>query len=111
MDRKRIGFVQDRKKEGEDSKKSHRESPETKAVDKVKIALSQFIRENFDTSGDTEDKDFKTSAELAYMLRESIRPSVSLVSTVMEELGFRLTFIEGVPHWSIYLKDTDSYPD
>jgi len=74
-------------------------------------SLKQFIENCFEPSGATSKKEFKTSAELVYMLREFENPSMRVVNEIMNELKFQLIFIEGVPNWIVFMKESDEYPD
>jgi hypothetical protein len=66
---------------------------------------ARFITSLFDTAGDRERMDFKTSAEIRYLLSETLNVSVPAVNEVMNERGFRLRNIEGAPCWEVYGKD------
>lgn len=73
--------------------------------------IKQFIENSFDPIGITSNKEFKTSAELVYMLREFDNISLKVVNEIMNELNYKLIFIEGVPNWIVYLKGSDKYTD
>lgn len=88
MRRKKIGFVNTDSDEEEN--KAH---------------IKQFIENSYDPVGATLNKEFKTSAELVYMLREFVNPSMKLVNEIMNELNFQIIFIEGVPNWIVYMKE------
>lgn len=88
MRRKKIGFVNTDSDEEEN--KAH---------------IKQFIENSFDLVGATLNKEFKTSAELVYMLREFVNPSMKVVNEIMNELNFQIIFIEGVPNWIVYMKE------
>lgn len=88
MRRKKIGFV-------------NTDSDE----EKNKARVKQFIENSLDPLGATLNKEFKTSAELVYMLREFVNPSMKVVNEIMNELNFQIIFIEGVPNWIVYMKE------
>lgn len=94
MRRKRIGFFH-----GENDVDDEIGSKDSK------FYVVKFIDSNYSSSGDTEQKEFKTSTELIYMLRESIDVSVRLINEVMEELEYEMIFIDQVPNWVLYSKE------
>lgn len=103
---KKIGFAPSAKGE-----KDQEEDPFIKAH-KARIALiSQFIDANYSPTGGTEQKNFRTSAELEYLLQETISVSLSNINEVMKELKFELIFLEGVPNWIVYEKGYTEYMD
>ena len=109
MKRKEIGFV--KKNSENDENKEGTEDPFFKMFTVNKAHVKQFIENSFDPVGSTSKKEFKTSAELVYMLREFENPSMRVVNEIMNELKFQLIFIEGVPNWIVFMKESDEYPD
>lgn len=77
---------------------------EQERKDKDVEALKAFIQELYKPEGITEQKEFRTSLELKYELREMIDASTQDLSTALSELGYKHTFIEGVPNWVMYQK-------
>lgn len=108
MTRKRIGFVQDGFKE---EKNEQTEDPFLKMFAVNKALVEQFIKNSFDPVGTTSNKEFKTSAELVYMLREFENPSIKVINEIMNKLQFQILFIEGIPNWVVYLKEPDDLLD
>ncbi|MDH6355470.1 hypothetical protein M2132_001813 [Dysgonomonas sp. PH5-45] len=104
MKRKKIGFFH-----GNDTESV--EDPFSKAIAVKKAQIKQFIDNCFTPSGVTESREFKSSAELIYMLREFDNPSMKLINEIMNESGYQLTFIAGVPNWIVYIKNLDFYLD
>lgn len=103
---KKIGFAPTTKGE-----KEQEEDPFIKAH-KAKIALiSEFIEANYSPIGCTDQKNFRTSAELEFYLKETISVSLSNINEVMKELKFKLIFLEGVPNWIVYEKGYSEYMD
>ncbi|MBO4906235.1 MAG: hypothetical protein J5486_04250 [Bacteroidaceae bacterium] len=43
-----------------------------------------------------------TSSDLQYRYRDMCTVSVSTVAEVMMELGYRFTFVMGLPYWELY---------
>lgn len=107
MKRKKIGFVNGDTDEEEN--KEGTEDPFFKMFTANKAHVKQFIENSFDPVGTTSNKEFKTSAELVYMLREFENPSMRVVNEIMNELKFQIVFIEGVPNWIVYMKESDEY--
>lgn len=99
MRRKKIGFVNTDSDEEE-----NKEGKEYPFFNVNKARVKQFIENSFDPVGAT-NKEFKTSAELVYMLREFVNPSMKVVNEIMNELNFQIIFIEGVPNWIVYMKE------
>lgn len=102
MKRRRIGFCPDDidtddEKGGEDWL--------TKMFTANKEHVKQFIEANYTPIGSTEQKDFKTSAELIYMLSETIDVSIKVVNEVMNELQYQMQYIDQVPNWVLYSKE------
>lgn len=109
MGRKKIGFVKGDFDEEEN--KEGTEDPFFKMFTVNKALVKQFIENSFNPVGTTSNKEFKTSAELVYMLREFGNPSMRVVNEIMNELNYKLIFIEGVPNWIVYMKEPDDYTD
>lgn len=109
MRRNKIGFVKGDLDEEEN--KEGIEDPFFKMFTVNKAHVKQFIENSFDPVGATSSKEFKTSAELVYMLREFENPSMRVVNEIMNELNFQIVFIEGVPNWIVYMKESDEYTD
>lgn len=106
MERKKIGFVVD--SQGVNEKKYHEEGNSSlKKTESDKDYVKQFIVNNFSPTGMTSHKDFKTSAEIVYMLREFEEVSIRRVNYILDELGFKLEFIEGIPTWTVFLKSSE----
>jgi hypothetical protein len=108
MQEKRIGFVQYDSGESQDS--SITSASPDKPSEKECI-VRDFITTYFSVDGETKDKEFRTSAELAYMMREYGAVPAALVSKVMTKLQYRIKFIDGVPNWIIFMKDQGDYTD
>lgn len=109
MRRKKIGFVN-----GDPDEEENKEGtgdPFFKMFTVNKSHVKQFIENSFDPVGATSNKEFKTSAELVYMLREFENLSMRVVNEIMNELKFQIVFIEGVPNWIVYMKEPDEYTD
>lgn len=65
-----------------------------------------FISQNYTPVGESEDKVFKTSQELAYQIRETCEITAQDISVVMSRAGFKIRFIDGVPSWELFEKFT-----
>jgi len=103
MDRNRIkitGFGSNCEPEpGHEPKGSKKE----KSVNEKMIeVMENYIRENYMPLGVAEDKMFKSSARLQYELREFYPYSLSEICKVMEDAGYKVEFLNGVPFWVVY---------
>lgn len=102
MQRKRIGFVQCDSGEVQDDRIINASLKKPASKEDV---IRDFITTYFSVDGETGDKEFRTSVELAYMMREYGTIPAALVSRIMTELQYRIKFIDGVPNWVIFMKD------
>lgn len=102
MRRKRIGFCPD-DVETNDEKGGEDWFTKMFAVDKEYV--KKFIEASYTPAGYTERKEFKTSAELMYMLRETIDVSIKVINEVMSELEYQMQYIDQVPNWVLYSKE------
>lgn len=102
MRRKKIGFCSD-DIDTDDEKGGEDWFTKMFAVDKEHV--KKFIEASYTPSGSTEQKEFKTSVELIYMLRETIDVSIKVVNEVMNDLGFQMIFIDQLPNWVLYSKE------
>lgn len=64
----------------------------------------RYIAENYTPVGDSEKKDYVTSADIVRELSEMISISIAKVTELMDNAGFKTEFIEGKPHWLVYVK-------
>lgn len=101
---KKIGFAP-----SADASEKHEEDFFEKMGKKKKALIIQFIEANYTPSGSTNQKEFKTSAELEYLLDEMVDASISLINEVLNELGYKIQFLEGVPNWILYEKNLTEY--
>ncbi|MCL1942471.1 MAG: hypothetical protein FWF54_02845 [Candidatus Azobacteroides sp.] len=65
-------------------------------------AVKQFIEANYRPERNIDEKEFKSSMQLEYELREMTDASVSTITSVMNELGFQVRYLEGKPYWVVY---------
>ena len=74
-----------------------------------KELFRQFIESKYQPHGETTDKIFKDSRELAYEAREHCEPSLIDIATVMKELGYSSDgFLNYFP-WVLYDKEPLRY--
>lgn len=64
----------------------------------------RYIQENYNVSGGTDRQEFVTSADIVRELSEMIMISITEITKLMNDAGFRIQFVEGKPHWIIFLK-------
>ncbi len=69
--------------------------------------LKPFIESLFKPEGNEHERDFKTTAEIEYMLQDTLSVTRRTINTVMQEMGFKIRFIESVPCWEVYELDSD----
>ncbi|MBP3517763.1 MAG: hypothetical protein J6K31_05055 [Parabacteroides sp.] len=64
----------------------------------------RYIAENYTPVGESDKKDYITSADIVRELSEMVTISIQEVTLLMDKAGFKTEFIEGKPHWAIYEK-------
>lgn len=69
-----------------------------------KKMIESLYQPDYDIPGQEETKQLLTSRDLQYRYRDMCTVSVSTVAEVMQELGYRFTFIMNIPYWEIYDK-------
>jgi len=87
----KIGFHQTDEPE---KKQQQAEQPESN--------LTKFINQLYKPNGFSDERDFKTSLELAYELSDMLEVTASEVSQVMTTLGFEVTTIENQICFIVY---------
>jgi len=75
---------------------------EEQKKDKDVEALKTLIQSIYSPDGITEQKEFKTTAELIYELREMIPATGREMRTALSEMGFEIKYIDGTPMWVMY---------
>jgi len=92
MKKKRIGF---------DSYGD--EDPEEKDnVNKSVEQIKTFLQAIYSNDGTTEQKEFRTTRDLIYELRDMITAGFKDMNEALSDLGYELEYLEGVPHWILY---------
>ena len=86
------------------SKADPEEKSEEEKPDYGTTILSDFIKQTYSPIGSTDRKLFKTSAELAYELREIVELQPNQIAKALSDAGFRLEFIHNKPYWVMYEK-------
>ncbi len=94
MKHNKIGFYQPETNE-----------PEVKKAATGNEKLKEYIRQLYKPNGFSEEKDFKTSLELAYELSDMIEVTPTEVSEVMNELGYEVTSIENQVCFVLYITE------
>lgn len=69
--------------------------------------LMEFIRHCFSPNGKTEDKEFKTTAEIRYMYEDIMSLSASDIAEAMTKAGFKIEFVGSQPYWVMYSHEFD----
>ena len=98
MSKKKIGFTA-----GNEDTEEKRDFIDQMLEDR-KQAIKQFIEANYRSTGNVDEKEFKSSMELEYEMQEMTEASINTINSVMNELGFQVQFLEGKPYWVVYLK-------
>lgn len=70
------------------------------------IILRKFIESIYSPTGYTEQKEFRSALELQYELRESMEVTITELNEILTSMGYELEFIEGMPHWVMYQKNS-----
>lgn len=70
-------------------------------------AFSEMISSRYDTTGDTEKVVYKTSRDIAYLLRDTFTLSISQITICMMDLGFQSTVINDQVVWMMYDKSNE----
>jgi NADH:ubiquinone oxidoreductase subunit E len=80
------------------------DEPETKQkkAEQPESNLIKFINQLYQPNGFSDDRDFKTSLELAYELSDMLEVTPSEVSQVMTALGYEVTTIENQICFIVY---------
>ena len=66
--------------------------------------FTNYIDENYETHGDVEQKEFRTTLELITETSEMVMVGMNTVNTILQKKGFKTIFIEGVSNWILYEK-------
>jgi hypothetical protein len=103
MKKRRIGFnaYQD-EEENREQEPDFFEKIRTKNLDSIK----KIVSERYDPAGNVHDCEFRTTMELKYELQEMISVSESSLNDALNEMQFRLQYIDDRPHWVLYRKSS-----
>ena len=69
--------------------------------------LEKILQAAFSPTGEPQQKDFRTTEEIEYMLRETVDVSFSDINKMMNKLGYQTKFLEGCPVWIVFLNNQD----
>ena len=69
-----------------------------------KKMVKSLYQERDEMPGHEETKQLLTSRDLQYRFRDMCTVTVSTVAEVMQELGYKFTFVMDVPYWVVYDK-------
>lgn len=69
-----------------------------------KKMIESLYEPEYKFPGQKETKQLLTSRDLQYRYRDMCTVSVSTVAEVMQELGYRFSFIMDIPYWEVYDK-------
>lgn len=64
----------------------------------------RYIAENYMPIGESDKKDYITSADIVRELSEMVTINIAKVTELMDKAGFKTEFIEGKPNWVVYTK-------
>lgn len=103
MKRKPIGFrsYYDNEKSEEESEKQNEQ--EKKQAERQK-AIAEFIGHNYSPIGNTSQKCYKTSAELAYDISNIIAVHPAELAKQLSDAGYHIEYLAGQPYWVMYEK-------
>jgi len=71
----------------------------------------KFISAKYLSTGNPDNREFRTSMELQYEIREMIDLSTSTINEAMNELGFQVQFLDEKPNWVLYEVQKPDYLD
>lgn len=66
--------------------------------------VSSYIDENYSVTGEVDQKEFRTTLELITEMSEMVSVGMTTVNVILQEKGFKTTFIDGVSNWILYEK-------
>lgn len=69
----------------------------------IDIAVS-YISNNYSPLGETDRKEYVTSADIARELSEMVSVSIAEITKLLDDAGFKIEFIDGKPHWVVFQK-------
>lgn len=69
----------------------------------IDIAVS-YISNNYSPLGETDQKEYVTSADIVRELSEMVSVSIADITKLMDDAGFKIEFIDGKPHWVVFQK-------
>lgn len=73
-------------------------------IDTNKEIALHYITESYKPIGESQTREYITSADIARELQEMTEVTIAVVSDLMYNSGFKLDFIDGKPHWEVYIK-------
>lgn len=101
MKKRQIGFrTYDNNKEEE---QNVQDDLDRKRAERQK-AIAEFIGHNYSPIGDTSQKCYKTSAELAYDISNIIAVRPAELTKQLSDAGYRIEYLSGQPYWIMYEK-------
>lgn len=103
MKKRKIGFNAYMDDDDDDEQKNPTDFFEQARSQRVE-AIKKIISEKYDATGDVHDCEFRTTMELQYELQEMMDVSASNLNDAMNEMQFKLQYIDDRPHWVLYRK-------
>lgn len=94
----KIGFTANRDKENDAEKK------EDKSKKSASLALKNVLQLKYASSGDSEKKVYKSTADLLYEIETIICIGESILIEVMLQEGYKIEYIDDRPYWVMYEK-------
>ena len=67
-------------------------------------AIAEFIGHNYSPIGDTSQKCYKTTAELAYDLSNIVNVAPMELAKQLTDAGYHVEYLAGQPYWVMYEK-------
>lgn len=64
--------------------------------------IIKYIKENFHVLGEASQMEYVTSADIIRELSEMVTLSIADVTSLMDQAGFKIEFVEGKPYWIVY---------
>ncbi len=92
--------IQGFRRQSEDDKEERLNQEKKRTND----ALTDFIQQHYAPIGTTEQKVYKTTAELQYELENIIHVDSSRLAKQLSQAGFKVEYLCGQPYWVMYEK-------
>ena len=66
---------------------------------------TEYIMQTYSTSGETEEKEFRTTQELVHEVSEMAELTLKDMNKILSDIGYENTFIDGIATWVMFLRN------